>query len=100
MNKEDYIITICFDKTGEAYWNVTKKGEPHMCNVEELKMVSSTFNLLRMRIDFITEEQWTDHGDNYYKMNCEGYKQTGKCFVDGRCKDYLDNLKNEKDKHQ
>lgn len=54
MYKQDYIITICFDNNGEAYWNVTKKGEPHKCNIEELKMVSSTLNLLRMRIDFIT----------------------------------------------
>lgn len=56
MYKQDYIITICFDKNGEVYWNVTKKGEPHKCNIEELKMVSSTLNLLRMRIDFITSE--------------------------------------------
>ena len=56
MNLEDYVISICFDKSGEAYWSVTKKGEPHKCNIEELKMVSSTLNLLRIRIDFITSE--------------------------------------------
>lgn len=56
MYKQDYKIIIQFDQNGEAYWSVTKKGEPHKCNIEELKMVSSTLNLLRMRIDFITGE--------------------------------------------
>ena len=55
MYKQDYIITICFDMNGEAYWNVTKKGEQHNCNTEELKMISSTFNLLRKQIDFVAE---------------------------------------------
>lgn len=55
MYKQDYIITICFDMNGEAYWNVTKKGEQHICNTKELKMISSTFNLLRKQIDFVAE---------------------------------------------
>jgi hypothetical protein len=54
MYKQDYIITICFDNNGEAYWNVTKKGEQHKCNTEELKMISSTFNFLRKQIDSVT----------------------------------------------
>ena len=56
MYKEDYKIIVEFDKDGDPYWQVLRKGEPHNCNMEELKMVSKAFNLLRMRIDFITSD--------------------------------------------
>ena len=56
MNLEDYVIGICFDKSGEVYWSVTKKGKLHYCNKEELKMVSEVLNLLRKRIDNFTGE--------------------------------------------
>ena len=54
MNLEDYVITICFDKCGMPYFKVTKKGEPHKCNDEELRVVSKTLDVIRRRIDFIT----------------------------------------------
>ena len=54
MYKQDYKIIIQFDQNGEPYWNVTKKGEPHKCDMDELKMVSSTFNFLKKQIDFVT----------------------------------------------
>ena len=54
MNLEDYVITIRFDKSMEPYFTVTKKGEPHKCNDEELRVVSKTLDVIRRRIDFIT----------------------------------------------
>lgn len=56
MYKQDYKIIIQFDRNGEAYWDVIKKGEPHKCDREELKMISNTFNHLRKQVDFVTGE--------------------------------------------
>ena len=53
MNLEDYVITICFDKGIEPYFKVTKKGEPHKCNVEELRIISKALNLIRERINSV-----------------------------------------------
>lgn len=53
MNLEDYVIAICFDKSGEPYVKVTKKGEPHKCNVEELRVISKTLKLIRERINLV-----------------------------------------------
>ena len=53
MNLEDYVITIRFSKNGDAYWYVAKKGEMHMCNNEELRMVSKTLSLIKTKIDSI-----------------------------------------------
>lgn len=41
MYKEDYKIVIQFDKNGELYWDVYKKGEPHFIgnNVSELVFI-------------------------------------------------------------
>lgn len=49
MNLEDYQIKIGFDQSGRAYWNCLKKGEPHLCNEEELKMVARTMAILSQR---------------------------------------------------
>jgi hypothetical protein len=54
MNPEDYVITICFDKCEMPYFKVTKKGEPHKCNDEELRIISKALNVIIRRIDFIT----------------------------------------------
>ena len=54
MNLEDYVITIFFDKCGMPYFKVMKKGEPHKCNDNELRIVSKTLDIIRRRIDFIT----------------------------------------------
>lgn len=45
MNLEDYKIIIQFDKNGELYWNVYKKGEPHFIgnNVSELVFIRTAF---------------------------------------------------------
>ena len=53
MNLEDYVITIRFDKSMEPYFTVTKKGEPHKCNVEELRIVSNTLKLIGERINLV-----------------------------------------------
>ena len=52
INKEDYSITICFDKNGEAYWNLSCKGQSKFATKEELLMVSGTLGLIKKRIDF------------------------------------------------
>lgn len=51
MNLEDYVITICFDNGFEPYFKVTKKGEPHKCNDEELRIISKKLDIIRRRID-------------------------------------------------
>ena len=52
INKEDYSITICFDKNREAYWNLSCKGQSKIATKEELLMVSGTLGLMKKRIDF------------------------------------------------
>lgn len=52
MYKQDYIITICFDMNGEAYWNLSCKGQSKFATKEELLMISGTLGLLKKRIDF------------------------------------------------
>lgn len=44
MYKEDYVITIAFDKNEEMLWNVKRKGEPHYIgnNIEELQLVKES----------------------------------------------------------
>jgi len=51
MHKEDYIITICFDKNGEPYWNLSCKGESKFATKEELSMISDAFELLKEHIE-------------------------------------------------
>lgn len=51
MYKQDYMITICFDKNGETYWNLSCKGQSKFATKEELLMVSDTLGLLKKRID-------------------------------------------------
>lgn len=57
MHKEDYIITICFDKNGEPYWNLSCKGESKFATKEELSMVSDTFGLLKEHIEISREKK-------------------------------------------
>ena len=52
INKEDYSITICFDKNGIAYWDLSCKGQSKFATKEELLMISGTFGLLKKSIDF------------------------------------------------
>ena len=52
ISKEDYSITIRFNKNGEAYWNLSYKGESKFATKEELLMVSDTLGLLKKRIEF------------------------------------------------
>lgn len=52
INKEDYSITICFDKNGEIYWNLSCKGQSKFATKEEFLMISGTLGLLKKRIDF------------------------------------------------
>ena len=83
MNLEDYVITIRFDKCGIPYFKVTKKGEMHKCNNEELRMVSKTLNLIKTKIDSIEKAPTnnrckhlrTDDGCRWcnlgYKLQCD-----------------------------
>ena len=82
MNLEDYVITIRFDKSMEPYFTVTKKGEPHKCNDEELRVVSKALDVIRRRIDFITG----DHESRFKQANMETNNKCKHLRTDDNCK--------------
>ena len=51
MFKRDYKIIIQADNNDEVYWSLLRKGEPAVCNEEEIRMVSSIFGELKTKID-------------------------------------------------
>lgn len=53
MYKEDYVITIAFDKNEEVLWSVKRKGEPHIIgdNKEELNLVKTACEEVASRIN-------------------------------------------------
>ena len=51
MKRRDYEIRIKADNNDEVYWQLLRKGEPAVCNEEEIRMVSQIFSELKEKID-------------------------------------------------
>ena len=99
MKKEDYTIIIKADANDEVYWQMLRKGEPAACNEKEqilaYDMLRAIMYKLEVHAFWRQSKREESDDDKFCQDNCKGYQQTGMCFVDGRCKDYIENEKNK-----
>ena len=51
MDKRDYKIIISASNNDEVYWQMLRKGEPAVCNEEELKLAEEMIGAVKNRLE-------------------------------------------------